>query len=330
MTAPTSGRSVLLLEPADAGLHAHAALRRRALERLGWTVHHVNSARNGGLLGRLTGARDLRTRVARALDSTNPDLVLVSGEDPLGHDLLTGLRSRSSSRWVAWFPHGLEAAESLWEEAQAYDRVFASGSDVAGVLGDRLREVPEWLAPACDPSVHRPLRAGGEFRANVVFAGRATARREALLAQLVEFGLAIWGPGWRRTSLRDYCRGERMVMDDFLRAYGGASVAVNIHHTADGVLAGRDTGCNRRLFELAAIGSAQVVDDRADLHDCFTAGEEIRVFRSAQELRGHVEELLHDLPAAEAMGDSARRRAMREHTYMHRLRHLVRTVGFAS
>ena len=152
MTAPAGRRSVLLLEPADAGLHAHAALRRRALERLGWTVHHVNSARNGGLLGRLTGARDLRTRVARALDSTNPDLVLVSGEDPLGHDLLTGLRSRSSARWVAWFPHGLEAAESLWEEAQGYDRVFASGSDVAGVLGDRLREVPEWLAPACDPS----------------------------------------------------------------------------------------------------------------------------------------------------------------------------------
>ncbi|MGH7584811.1 MAG: glycosyltransferase family protein [Gemmatimonadales bacterium] len=136
----------------------------------------------------------------------------------------------------------------------------------------------------------------------MVFAGRATARREALLAQLVEFGLAPWGPGWRRTSLRDCCRGERMVMDDFLRAYGGASVAVNIHHTAEGVLAGRDVGCNRRLLELAAIGAAQVVDDRGDLHACFTPGEEVRTFRSAQKLRAYVEELLHDLPAAEALG----------------------------
>ncbi len=27
-------------------------------------------------------------------------------------------------------------------------------------------------------------------------------------SELVEFGLALWGPGWRQTSLRDYCRGE--------------------------------------------------------------------------------------------------------------------------
>jgi spore maturation protein CgeB len=330
MTAPAPARVALLVAPADAGLHAHAPLRRRALERLGWAVHHVNSGREGGLLSRLVGGNDLRARLARALDAARPDLVLVAGEQALGGDTIAALRPRSAARWVAWFPHGLESAESLWEEAQAYDRVFASGSDVAGLLAERRRDAPDWLAPACDPSVHRPLRAGGEFRANVVFAGRATARREALLAQLVEFGLAVWGPGWRGTSLRDYCRGERMVMDDFLRAYGGASVAVNIHHTADGALAGRDTGCNRRVFELAAIGAAQVVDDRADLHGAFTEGEEVRVFRSAHELRAHVEALLQDLPGAEAMGEAARRRAIAEHTYMHRLRRLVRAVGFAS
>lgn len=329
MTAPAPGRSVLLVAPADAGLHAHAALRRRALERLGWAVHHVNSAREGGLLARITGVHDLRTRLAKAIDAGRPDLVLVAGGHPVGAPLIAELRGRTPARWVAWFPHGLEEAEHLWEEAQAYDRVFASGSDVAGLLAERLREPPGWLAPACDPSVHRPHRAGGEFRANVVFAGRATARREALLAQLVEFGLAVWGPGWRRTSLRDYCRGERLVMDDFLRAYGGASVAVNIHHAADGALAGRDTGCNRRVFELAAIGAAQVVDDRADLHGAFTEGEELRVFRTAGELREQVGGLLQDLPAAEAMGEAARRHAMREHTYMHRLRHLVRAVGFS-
>ncbi|HJS48012.1 MAG TPA: glycosyltransferase, partial [Gemmatimonadales bacterium] len=295
-----------------------------------WTVHHVNSARAGGLLARLTGGADLRGRLGKALDAARPDLVLVAGEHPLGADTIGALRPRSAARWVAWFPHGLESAESLWEEAQAYDRVFASGSDVADLLAERRRDAPAWLAPACDPSVHRPLRSGGEFRANVVFAGRATARREALLAQLVEFGLAVWGPGWRGTSLHDYCRGERMVMDDFLRAYGGASVAVNIHHAAEGALAGRDTGCNRRVFELAAIGAAQVVDDRADLHGAFTEGEEVSVFRSAHELRARVGALLQDLPAAEAMGEAARRRAMREHTYMHRLRALLRAVGFAA
>ena len=76
--------------------------------------------------------------------------------------------------------------------------------------------------------------------------------------------------------------------------------------------------------------TAQVVDDRADLHGAFTEGEEVSVFRSAQDLRTRVGALLQDLPAAEAMGEAARRRAMREHTYMHRLRALLRAVGFAA
>ena len=163
-------------------------------------------------------------------------------------------------------------------------------------------------------------------RANVVFAGSATPRRERLLSELVEFGLAVWGPGWRKTSLRDYCRGELLGHEDYIRAYAGASVAVNVACTDDGADV-RDPGASRRLFELAAIGVPQVVEEHLDIHEHFREGSEVLVARSAQELRGFTAEALHDRAWAEQVAAGARHRALAEHTYMHRLAALLQVVG---
>jgi spore maturation protein CgeB len=160
----------------------------------------------------------------------------------------------------------------------------------------------------------------------VVFAGTATPHRERRLAELVEFGVAVWGPGWRRTKLRDYCRGELLSHEDYIRAYAGASVAVNVACTDEGA-AVRDPGASRRLFELAAIGVPQVVEAHADIHEHFREGSEILVARSAQDLRRFTSEALHDRAWAEQVASGARLRALAEHTYMHRLAALLQVVG---
>jgi spore maturation protein CgeB len=179
------------------------------------------------------------------------------------------------------------------------------------------------LPLAADPSVYRPVRSRGQqYRANVVFAGSATPRREALLQHVVEFGLALWGPGWRATSLRDYCRGESLKTEEFVQAYGGASLAVNIHHTADG----GDTAeafCNQRCFELASIGVLQVVDRRADLERWLTPEDEVLIFDNALHLRRIVEDALQDQTAVERIAQAGRQRVLVEHTYMHRMTALL-------
>ena len=239
---------------------------------------------------------------------------------------MAAYRRESGAIWVNWFCDELRSRSAVGALAPGYDVVFVAGSEVAEEL--ESGGVPAAYLPAgCDPSVHRPMRSRDQFRANVVFVGTASPHRERMLSELVEFGLAIWGPGWRKTKLRDYCRGELLDHEDYVRAYAGASVAVNIHSEAPGEAP--DAGCNRRLFELAAIGVPQVVEDRPDLQRHFREGSEILVARTPAQLKGLTMEALQDRPWAEEVAAGARQRALGEHTYMHRMHALVTAVPVA-
>ena len=315
---------VLLIGAFDEAMHAHTALRRRALERLGCRVTSFNLVSSGGLLSRLRRI-GLHDRLAKALRQTDPALVLVLEGSQLAPELVAELKRDSRALWVDWFCDERRSRNAISTLAAAYDLVFVAGSEVVET-GETIGLPPmHYLPPGCDPSVHRPMRSRDQFRANVVFAGTATPHRERVLSELVEFGLAVWGPGWRKTKLRDYCRGELLEHADYIRAYAGASVAVNVQcsDTSDGV----DPGCNRRLFELAAIGVPQVVEDRPDVHRNFREGSEILVARSTADFKGLLSEALQDRAWSEQVAAGARQRALTEHTYMHRLAALLGQVG---
>jgi spore maturation protein CgeB len=317
---------VLLVGAFDDAMHAHTALRRRALERLGCRVTSFNLVSQGGLLNRLRRI-GLHDRMAKALRQLDPEVVLVLEGSQMPPELVAELKRESRALWVNWFCDERRSRNAISTLAAAYDLVFVAGSEVVE-SGETVGLPPlRYLPPGCDPSVHRPMRSRDQFRANVVFAGTATAHRERLLSELVEFGLALWGPGWRRTRLRDYCRGELLDHETYIRAYAGASVAVNVQ--CSDAAEGPDPGCNRRLFELAAIGVPQVVEDRPDIHRHFREGSELLVARSAADFKTLLAEALQDRAWSEQVAAGARQRALGEHTYMHRLATLLGAVGFA-
>ena len=310
---------VVLVARFDETGHSHGALQQRALERLGCRVTPVNLDRPGGWLKRLAG-RDLNTQLERSLRDAEAELILVISPDlpPLSYP---ALRAAGAARWIHWYPTTGPGLLDVPKSAESFDVVYVPGRAQAEQFAARTGRAIRALPPACDPSFHRPLQVRGPFRANVVFAGTASPRREELLAPLVEFGLAVWGPGWKKTRLKDHCQGEELKAEDYVRAYAGATVGINIHREPVDGLPGGD--CNRRLFELGAIGTAQAVDHRTELADHFEPDDELLMYRDPDQLRELVRSALADQERRDRVASAARRRALSRHTYMHRLTALL-------
>lgn len=311
---------ILLIDSPSADTSGHAALRRRALERLGATVSTLDLREKQGMLARWRGG-GVAERVSRAVLEHRPDLVLVVDALELTAPMLAQLRKHSDAAWAAWFMGDLQSEPLIEAVSSGYDVLFVPGSDQAARLVGSTRSPAIYLPPATDPSVHRPVNTREEFRSRLAFVGGATPEREQLLASVADLGLALWGPGWRRSSLKAHVRGEALPLEDFVRAYAGATIGLNVHRVDAAASA---TGCNRRTFELAAIGVAQVVDDRADLARHFEVGTELATFRTGAELRTVVQDLLLDPMRGERLAQAARRRALAEHTYMHRASVILR------
>ena len=180
-----------------------------------------------------------------------------------------------------------------------------------------------YLPAGCDPSIHRPMRARDRFRANVVFVGHGHAAPRAAARGAGGVRRGGVGAGLAADQAAGLLPGRaaepRGLHPGLRRRVGGGQRGVRRRQAR-----GRaDPGASRRLFELAAIGVPQVVEEHPDIHRHFREGSEILVARIAGELRTLTAEALHDRAWAEQVAAGARQRALAEHTYMHRLRALL-------
>jgi len=137
-----------------------------------------------------------------------------------------------------------------------------------------------------------------------------------VLQALAGAGLVAWGPGWPRGPLYGA---------NFVRALAGARVGVNVHQRFGerGDPARYGTGANMRVFELAAVGTPQLSDAKADIARHFTPDREIVLYRSVAELVDRARALLADDARRRQLAAAARERALREHTWRHRMEELL-------
>ncbi|MER3424859.1 MAG: hypothetical protein C4293_18200, partial [Nitrospiraceae bacterium] len=113
-----------------------------------------------------------------------------------------------------------------------------------------------------------------------------------------------------------------------VKVFNATRINLNLHSfTGDGLDPQGDF-VNPRTFELAACAAFQFVDQRSLLPEVF-ASEEIAAFRHQDDLPAHIRAWLHEPEARTAMAQAARRRALNEHTYVHRMRSLLAGIGVA-
>lgn len=174
---------------------------------------------------------------------------------------------------------------------------------------------------AIDPQFHapRPLTEAQrqQYACEVGFVGTLIpdnlySKRVQALEALRGFDLGIWSVHDVPASLKPSLRGAALG-DDMLRVLSAATMSVNVH--GDFVY----YGGNMRLFELAAVGTFQLVHDLPGVHQWFTEGEHLAVFRSMDDLREKAAYYLAHPAERERIAAAARAHVLANHTYEQRL-----------
>ena len=244
--------------------------------------------------------------LARLKDEHGCKLIYVSGVSPI---VFSNPNEQSAARLydlvlVNDYYHGVQ-----WQE-----------------LGARRMACLPYVA--VDPALHVPqplTDVPREYLCDIGFVGTLLphnlySERVAALEGLRDFDLGIWSIHELPKSLRAHYRG-RALGGSMLQVLSSVKISINVHGDF------MRYGGNMRLFESAALGAFQLVDDRPGVREWFTVGEHLDVFRDVDELRDKVAHYLAHDDERRQMAAAAREHVLKTHTYAHRLARVEALLG---
>jgi spore maturation protein CgeB len=186
-------------------------------------------------------------------------------------------------------------------------------------LGARLAQP---IYNGLDPETHHPVPADQRYRAHLVFLGNRLPDREARVEEFFiaparnapKLSFLLGGAGWEGKNLPSNVRllGHVPTRDhNALNSSAGA--VLNINRAS---MAANGHSPATRVFEAAGAASCIITDAFAGIEAFLEPGEEVLVASNGQEVVGWLRALT---PAtAQAIGQRARARVLREHTYEQR------------
>jgi spore maturation protein CgeB len=282
----------------------------------------------------VTGARSIAERMSSDFPSRwerwaiaqsrqwHPDVVLA----PTGQVSQAGLaelRRSGSGALVAWWgdpPTNMRRmglASPLWDLILFKDEAAVGKYRLLGLNAHLLHE-------AMNPLWHRPLAtcSSGE----VAVAGNCYGFRQSLVSALVARGedIALYGgppPAWSLPEIRRLHRRRYIVREEKSKVFGQALACLNSFSVGEG------NSLNCRAFEIAGAGGLQVIEHRQAIEACFENGREVLSFRTLEELKAQLDRARRFPAEAVRIREAGARRALAEHTYVHRLNEILALLG---
>jgi spore maturation protein CgeB len=86
---------------------------------------------------------------------------------------------------------------------------------------------------------------------------------------------------------------------------------------------------NQRIFDVPAAGGFLLTDNRAQLADLFDPDREIATYGCIEGLGEMMKKYLSDRQEANRITHAARKRILHEHTYVHRVQSMLRSVDIS-
>jgi spore maturation protein CgeB len=255
----------------------------------------------------------IAARIGRGIRQFAPDFILGIGAYHIAPSIVEAIaRQPRRPPLIAWV--GDAFAGNITAEANLFDLVGYTDSGLLARHEDLGFTTPGFYLPHAVNQRRAPTRTPAQRAARMVLVANPTPHRrqvvEAITAPIVLFGPA-WstGPG----ATHDI-HARRVRPRELMGIYEGNLASLNIHNEYN-VL----NGLNQRNFDPYLVTTPVVTDDQPDLQRCFEPGQEVLVYRGADDLNDIYERLRRTPSEAARVGENGRRRVLAEHTYRHRL-----------
>lgn len=299
--------------------------------RLGWydlnyPVTSVRKLRNH-LLREFFSTEHYAKKLASTLGQWSDDYDLIlSTHDFLSPLTLQELKRRFSAKLVLWFPDHLARLERGFMLCGLYDALFFKDPFMVQRFHDELG-LPNvhYLPECCRADLHAGDESPVSESCDIGTAGNVHTSRAAVLKRLIREGhkITVWGPpvsNWL-SPLKKHLDSQPFVANEQkAMAFRSCKIVLNTTHPAE------VHGTNVRTFEAAAAGAFQLVNFRPALRELFEPNIELVDFKGIDDLVEKVAHYLNHPEERHRIGAAARKRALQNHTYQHRLEQLLVTI----
>jgi spore maturation protein CgeB len=267
--------------------------------------------------------------------SVKPDIAIITGGNRIAAETIRHFK-RLGIATVLWTTDPPRQFEPLITMALSYDAIFCQGTEAIELLDRAGIGGAQWLPMACDPSYHHPVECTAEdektYGSDIVFVGSYYPNRAALFEKLVDFDLAIWGPGWdaldHNSPLCRCIRGAHTTPAEWLKIYSSSKIVLATHYQ-DPENRFPVYQASPRIFEVLACRAFLICDDQKDVFSLFKDGIDLVRFLDAADLDNKIRYYLAHSEERNAIADQGRKAVLARHTYQDRIKELLKKIGYA-
>ncbi len=264
---------------------------------------------------------DAEKWLLKAVRDFKPELILTLTQ-PIAEEVLFETRKRGVPHRIVWWgdtPANMKHQGILSTE---WDFIYIKDS-LAVQKFKRLGLNAELMHEAMNPKWHFPIAKQSNNR--LVVAGTFYGYRHALVERLLNRGLEFdfYGaavPRWCSHRIKELHTGTFVVREEKSRVFGEGLGVLNSTALSEG------NSMNCRAFEIAGAGGLQFLEYRDVAEECFEPGKELLMFDTMDELVELVHRANRDQKWATDIREAGALRAKAEHTYEHRLSHILKRL----
>jgi spore maturation protein CgeB len=263
----------------------------------------------------------------------HPDVLIVFGQNRVLTSALAQIKAMFQVKIVyIWQDTLLFLGTNQINSLPLYDLICTYSKSNIKPLQDLGGRNVIWLPLGADPHLHSQVLPSEQFKCDVAFIGQWRPEREAAILALVnqvpDLILKIWGPDWKRRSknaaIRKAWQGRSLYGKAFAQAIVSASVNLNIIDDTNYPAA------NMRFFEIPCAGGLQISSACPEMENEFKHGESIFYFHDYTELADIVRSLLKNGINIKHISQIAHNMIIENHTYESRAKKILELISMNS